>query len=227
VNALVSGLTVGPFQENCYLLTEPGGTRCVIIDPGEEPDRIIAAVEQSGTAPQAIWLTHGHLDHIGAISGLRRRWDIPVYLHPLDEPLYAMASRHATMYGVPFEQPAPADRALGEGDVLALGALRFTVMHAPGHAPGHVVFHGHGVALVGDCLFAGSIGHCRSRATWPIRSSELSRCPKTRWCIPVTAPSRQSGPRRARIRSSRARRGSSARDSHVAPGPDSRRVVRR
>ena len=158
VNVSVSGLTVGAFQENCYLLMAPGGAECAIIDPGAEPERIIAAVERSGADPAAIWLTHAHLDHVGAISGLRRRWDIPVYLHPLDEPLYAMASRQAALYGLPFEQPDPPDRALGDGDVLALAGLRMTVMHAPGHAPGHVVFHGHGIVLVGDCLFAGSIG---------------------------------------------------------------------
>ena len=154
----VSSLTVGPFQENCYILRESGEARCAIVDPGDEPHRIIAAIERSGAEPQAIWLTHAHLDHIGAISGLRRHWDVPVYLHPLDEPLYRLASRQAALYGVPFEQPEPADNTLGDGDVLELGALRFSVMHAPGHAPGHVVVHGHGIALVGDCLFAGSIG---------------------------------------------------------------------
>ena len=158
VRVSVTGLTVGAFQENCYLVVEPDGMRCAIVDPGAEPDRIIEAVERLGAEAAAIWLTHAHLDHIGAVSGLRRRWDIPVHLHPLDEPLYALASRQAALYGLPFDQPEPADRSLGDGDVLELGALRFTVMHAPGHAPGHVVFHGHGIALVGDCLFAGSIG---------------------------------------------------------------------
>ena len=158
VSLSVAGLTVGAFQENCYLVVAPDAKQCAIVDPGAEPDRIIEAVERSGAEPAAIWLTHAHLDHIGAVSGLRRRWDIPVYLHSLDEPLYALASRQAALYGLPFDQPEPADHALGDGDVMELGALRFTVMHAPGHAPGHVVFHGHGVALVGDCLFAGSIG---------------------------------------------------------------------
>jgi len=158
VSLSVAGLTVGAFQENCYLVVDPDAMQCAIVDPGAEPDRIIEAVERLGAQPVAIWLTHAHLDHIGAVSGLRRRWDIPVYLHPLDEPLYALASRQAALYGLPFDQPEPADRALGDGDVMELGALRFTVMHAPGHAPGHVVFHGHGIALVGDCLFAGSIG---------------------------------------------------------------------
>jgi hydroxyacylglutathione hydrolase len=158
VSLSITSLTVGPFQENCYLLIDSSTQRCAIIDPGDEPQRIIAAVERAGASPQAIWLTHAHLDHIGAIEGLRRRWEIPVHLHPLDEPLYAMASRQAALYGLPFEQPKPADRSLGDGDVLELGEHRLTVMHAPGHAPGHVVFHGGGLAFVGDCLFAGSIG---------------------------------------------------------------------
>jgi hydroxyacylglutathione hydrolase len=158
VSLSVVSLTVGPFQENCYLLIDSDTTQCAIIDPGDEPERIIAAIERAGAVPAAIWLTHAHLDHIGAIEGLRRRWDIPVSLHPLDHPLYDMASRQAALYGLPFEQPAPADHALGDGDVMQMGEHRFTVMHAPGHAPGHVVFHGNGIALVGDCLFAGSIG---------------------------------------------------------------------
>ena len=154
----VAALTVGAFQENCYILTDAASAECVLIDPGAEPDRIIAAVEASAAPLTAIWLTHAHLDHVGAIAGLKRRWDVPVYLHPLDQPLYAMASRQAAMYGLPFEQPPAAERTLGEGDVVRVGAVDFAVMHAPGHAPGHVVFHGHGVAFVGDCLFAGSIG---------------------------------------------------------------------
>ena len=150
--------TVGAFQENCYLLTDATAGASVLIDPGAEPDRLIAAVEAAGTQLDAIWLTHAHLDHVGAIAGLKRRWNVPVHLHPLDEPLYALASRQAALYGIAFEQPPPTDRALGDGDALRVGRLGFDVMHAPGHAPGHVVIHGHGLAFVGDCLFAGSIG---------------------------------------------------------------------
>jgi glyoxylase-like metal-dependent hydrolase (beta-lactamase superfamily II) len=158
VKPSVSALTVGAFQENCYLVSDETAGVAVLIDPGAEADRLISAVERSGREPTAIWLTHAHLDHVGAIAGLERRWKLPVYLHPLDEPLYTMASRQATLYGIPYEQPPAADRTLGEGDVLDVGSFRFTVMHAPGHAPGHVVIHGHGLAFVGDCLFAGSIG---------------------------------------------------------------------
>ncbi len=158
MNASVRALTVGAFQENCYLLTDTGAGASVLIDPGAEPDRLIAAIERAGTTLEAIWLTHAPLDHVGAIAGVKRRWNVPVYLHPLDQSLFETSPRQAAMYGVPFEAPPPAEQALGDGDVLGVGSLRFDVMHAPGHAPGHVVFHGHGIAFVGDCLFAGSIG---------------------------------------------------------------------
>lgn len=155
---IVEQITVGPFQENCYLVSDPDSDSMVIVDPGEDGDRIIGAVEKSGKIPEAIWITHAHVDHIGAIAAIRRRWDIPIYLHPLDERLYRNGRGQAELYGVPFEEPPAADKALEEGQTLKVGGLELTVSHVPGHAPGHVMFHGHGNALVGDCLFAGSIG---------------------------------------------------------------------
>jgi glyoxylase-like metal-dependent hydrolase (beta-lactamase superfamily II) len=89
---------------------------------------------------------------------VKRKWDVPVWLHPLDEPLYRVGGRQAQLYGIPYEEPPAPDKQFADGDKLTLGKLTLTVMHAPGHAPGHVVLHGHGNALVGDCLFAGSIG---------------------------------------------------------------------
>ncbi len=155
---IVRQVTVGAFQENCYIVSDPDGDATAIVDPGSEPDRIIAEVERMGRTPEAIWITHAHVDHIGAIAPLKRRWDVPVFLHPLDEPLYRVGGRQAQLYGVPYEEPPKPDREFSEGDVLRLGKLELTVMHTPGHAPGHVVLYGHGNALVGDCLFAGSIG---------------------------------------------------------------------
>ena len=151
--------TVGPFQENCYLVVDDMANRAVLIDPGDEPPRLVQMVRDSGAVLEAIWLTHAHIDHIGAIAGVRRQFDVPVHLHPLDLPYYTrLSARAAEMYGVPFEQPDGPDAELADGDVLACGALRFTVMHVPGHAPGLVSFNGEGVALSGDLLFAGSIG---------------------------------------------------------------------
>ena len=165
----ISTYTVGPFQENCYLVVDEAAARAVLVDPGDEGARLVRAVKQSGATLEAIWLTHAHLDHVGGIAAVKREFDVPVYCHADDEPLYRNAHVQAASYGVPFEQPDPADREVSEGDVLRVGSLAFTVMHAPGHAPGLCVFYGHGVLLAGDLLFAGSIGRtdlplCDARA---------------------------------------------------------------
>jgi hydroxyacylglutathione hydrolase len=154
----ISTFTVGPFEENCYLVVDEQAKHAVLIDPGDEGARLVRAVEQSGATLDAIWLTHAHLDHVGGIAAVQRTFDVPVYCHIADEPLYRNAHAQAAHYGLPFEQPEPADREIAAGDVLRCGSLAFTVMHAPGHAPGLCVLHGHGIAFVGDLLFAGSIG---------------------------------------------------------------------
>lgn len=155
---IVTCITVGAFQENCYLVADPDSDALAIVDPGSEPDAIIAEIEKSGRTPAAIWITHAHVDHIGAVAPVKRRYDVPVWLHPLDAALYRVGGRQADLYGIPYEEPPAPDEEFAEGATVTLGSLALTVMHAPGHAPGHVVLHGHGHALVGDCLFAGSIG---------------------------------------------------------------------
>lgn len=155
---IVTCITVGAFQENCYLVADPDSDALAIVDPGSEPDAIIEEIEKSGRTPTAIWITHAHVDHIGAIAPVKRRYDVPVWLHPLDAALYRVGGRQADLYGIPYEEPPAPDAEFAEGAAISLGSLTLTVMHAPGHAPGHVVLHGHGHALVGDCLFAGSIG---------------------------------------------------------------------
>ena len=153
---------VGAFQENCYLVTDPATGASALVDPGAEGDRLVRAVRAAerdrGVRLEAVWLTHAHLDHVGGLAEVVAAFGVPVHLHPLDRPVFDYAPRAAAAYGLPWSpQPAP-DRTFAEGDELALGDLRFTVMHAPGHAPGHVVVHGHGVALAGDTLFRGSVG---------------------------------------------------------------------
>jgi hydroxyacylglutathione hydrolase len=151
--------TVGAFEENCYLLADDETGHGVLIDPGDEGDRILRMIADAGVTLDAIWLTHAHVDHIGAVAAVKRRFDVPVYLHPLDLPFYSsLSARAAGMYGIDFEQPDGPDADLADGQVLPCGALRFEVMHVPGHAPGLVAFTGHGVSFGGDLLFAGSIG---------------------------------------------------------------------
>lgn len=154
----VEWVTVGPFQENSYLLYDDTTRRGVLIDPGDEPRRIAGMVAAAGIEVEAIWLTHGHLDHVGAVAAMKRQWPVPVLLHPADLVLHRRAAQQAAFYGVPFEQPPDSDDELVDGATLDVGSERFSVRHTPGHSPGHVIFVGNSVVVGGDLLFAGSIG---------------------------------------------------------------------
>ncbi|MGQ0537739.1 MAG: MBL fold metallo-hydrolase, partial [Gemmatimonadaceae bacterium] len=155
---IIETFVVGAFQENTYLLADDTTGTAVFIDPGDDGDALASAAAERRLTISGIWLTHAHLDHVGGIAGLLRRAAIPVYMHPADTVVYERAAASAARYGLPFETAHIQALPLAEGDTLALGELRFGVIHVPGHAPGHVAFLGHGVAFVGDCLFAGSIG---------------------------------------------------------------------
>ncbi|MBX9927564.1 MAG: MBL fold metallo-hydrolase [Gemmatimonadaceae bacterium] len=150
--------TVGPLQENCYLLHDLASGGAVLVDPGDEPQRLLVAIERAGARLEAIWLTHAHVDHIGGIAGIRRIWEVPIHLHPADRQLYDRAGTIAPMFGIAWDEPPPPDVALAEGDTVRLGVHQFAVWHLPGHAPGHVAFINETHFVGGDLLFAGSIG---------------------------------------------------------------------
>ncbi len=154
----VRRLTLGPFQSNCFLVAAAPGKDTLIIDPGDESGQIADVLNESVCPPVAILLTHAHMDHIGAVAALKRRFDIPVYLHPADLPLYEHAEAQAAAFGLEVEPPPPVDHELAHGQELRLASLTLEVRHAPGHSPGGVVFVAEGHAFVGDCVFAGSIG---------------------------------------------------------------------
>lgn len=148
----------GPLQENAYLVVDRDRRDAAIVDPGDDGDQLIAAIEHAGAELRAIWLTHAHFDHIGAVKALRTHFSVPVHLHEADVPMFEAGPFQAASYGIPFDGDEIPSHRFVDGQGLTLGGLSFTVMHTPGHSPGHVTIHGHGVALVGDCLFAGSIG---------------------------------------------------------------------
>ena len=154
----IERITVGALEENCYLVIDESTNRAVLIDPGDEPERILEALHESGAMLESIWLTHAHFDHVGALAGVLRAYPVPVYMHPLDAPLHSLAVDSALRYGVRIETPPAPDNELAEGDRVKVGSEELSVMHVPGHAPGHVAFYNDRVIFGGDCLFAGSIG---------------------------------------------------------------------
>ncbi|MFN3716485.1 MAG: MBL fold metallo-hydrolase [Thiobacillus sp.] len=153
-------LPVTPYRQNCSLVWDAAG-RAALIDPGGEADRLLAAAQARGLTLEKLLLTHGHLDHVGAAAELRDRLGIPIVGPQREEQFWLdVLPQQAAMFGFP---PTPAfvpDQWLEDGATVEVGALRFEVLHCPGHTPGHVVFHQpeSKLAFVGDVLFKGSIG---------------------------------------------------------------------
>jgi hydroxyacylglutathione hydrolase len=154
-------IPVTPFQQNCAILWDDASKQAVVVDPGGDVDRILAAIAQAGVSVERIWLTHGHLDHAGGAAELKEKLgDIPIEgPDQRDEFLLQGLEEQGRSYGFAMRNVTP-DRWLQEGDSVAFGEHRFDVLHCPGHTPGHVVFVNHAAhfALVGDVLFQGSVG---------------------------------------------------------------------
>ena len=164
----VAILPVTPFQQNCTILWCVETRKAVIIDPGGDVEDILAAVEELKNAPQArievekIWLTHGHVDHVGGAAELKEKLGgIPIEgPHIADKFLMDGVEKQAASMGLEGVRNATSDRWLEEGQELTLGKLTFQLFHCPGHSPGSMVFYNKGgkFAVVGDVLFQGSIG---------------------------------------------------------------------
>jgi glyoxylase-like metal-dependent hydrolase (beta-lactamase superfamily II) len=154
----VLGFAVGPLQANAYLAICEETGRCALVDPGAEAERLLAAAANEGAEIDSILLTHAHLDHIGGMAGAKRETGVPVYLHSADAGLYRAAPIQARGFGLQLEEQPEPDRELEDGQVIEVGKGTLEVRHTPGHSPGHVCLIGDGFALVGDCVFAGSIG---------------------------------------------------------------------
>ena len=155
---------VGPIQANCVLLGDAGAGEIVVIDPGDEGERIAERVRASGLTPTMILHTHGHLDHVGGTAELWRLLggELPIGLHPDEIELYRHAPMQAAMFGLEVEAPPDPTLLYEHGQRLKIGGLELEIRHTPGHSPGGVCFVVSGaeepLAIVGDVLFAGSIG---------------------------------------------------------------------
>jgi len=155
-------LTVGPVQENCYFVRQPGAETCVIVDPGEEAKRLLDAKDQLGiTTVEAILITHCHFDHVGAVAAVHEATGAPVYCPELEREVLANINDSISRFPDfgPFES-YEADRTVAGGEVLELAGMTFDVRFTPGHSPGHVTYsvRGEDALFSGDVLFRGSVG---------------------------------------------------------------------
>jgi hydroxyacylglutathione hydrolase len=160
-NARAAIVPVTPFQQNCTLLWCDETKRAVVIDPGGDLDRIRQVVDQAQVVVDAIWLTHGHIDHAGGAAELKDDLGVPIIgPHQADRALLGRLEDQGRAYGIAGVRNVMPDRWLNEGDRVSVGNLTFDVMHCPGHSPGSVVFvnAGERFAILGDVLFRGSIG---------------------------------------------------------------------
>lgn len=150
--------TVGPVQENAYIVRAGSeSTRAVMVDPGEEPERLLQAAEQLGVQIEAILITHCHFDHIGAVAPVAAATGAPVWCPEFERPLLTDIMRWVPPGFGPFESYEPEHTVKG-GERLVLAGLEFEVVSTPGHSPGHVTYALDGALLSGDVLFQGSVG---------------------------------------------------------------------
>lgn len=155
-------IPVTPFQQNCTVLFDPDSRVGVVVDPGGDVDAILSAIRDAKLTIEAIWITHGHIDHAGGAMELKEALGVDIIgPHEADRDLLSNIELQAKRFGVPGTvRNCTPDRYLTEGEVVSFGSHSFEVFHCPGHAPGHVVYYNAAArfAHVGDVLFRGSIG---------------------------------------------------------------------
>ncbi|MGH7621914.1 MAG: MBL fold metallo-hydrolase [Gemmatimonadaceae bacterium] len=156
---MLRGIVVGAFQENCWVIGNRRTGEAVCVDPGDEPGEILAMAREMGVQIKLIANSHGHIDHVLGIAGVREATGARFLLHPGDEELVRGTSESAKRWmGAEIPNPPPPDQFLADGDDIDVDGLKLRVIHTPGHTPGSVCFYVNGVLFAGDTLFAGSIG---------------------------------------------------------------------
>ena len=168
---IIEQITVTAFQQHTRVVGCEQTRRAICIDPGDDSEEIVRAIDKHNFHLQAIACTHAHMDHVGGVAALKKRKpEAKIIIHPADEFIYDELPNQPAWLGIPrsqwaeygfdYEQPPKADDHWSHGQIYEVGELTFKVIHCPGHTPGHVVLFepNQGKVFVGDCLFAGSIG---------------------------------------------------------------------
>ncbi|MEJ2183929.1 MAG: MBL fold metallo-hydrolase [Nitrospirota bacterium] len=164
---IIRSMPVGPLESNAYVVADREGGSAMVVDPGDEPDRVLELTE--GFAVTHIVLTHAHFDHVGAVAEVKEATGAAVALHEAEREVYEAARDQGAFWGYAIPPLPDPDIFLKDGDALKVGSLTMEVLHTPGHSPGSISLKVDGAVLTGDTLFAGSVG----RTDFPGGSLEM------------------------------------------------------
>lgn len=155
---IVRSLVVGPLEENCFIIGDERSKKAMVIDPGDEPGRIMGSIRNDGFTIDYIVCTHAHFDHVGAVGDIKKETGARIIIHRDEMEIYRSAGDQAALWGFKVDSLPEPDMFVADGDVIKFGNLNFTVMHTPGHSPGGICLLGEGLVITGDTIFAGSVG---------------------------------------------------------------------
>lgn len=155
---IVKVLVVGPIGANCIILGCKKTLEAVVIDPGDEGDKILGELAKDKLTLKGIINTHGHFDHVGANSSLKEATGADIYIHTEDAPMLGQLEEMARSFGMRMKNSPPADKTIAEGDIIEFGEHSLKVIHTPGHSPGGISLLTGKLLIAGDTLFQGSIG---------------------------------------------------------------------
>ena len=155
---IIRKFIVGPLENNCFIIADENSKECLVIDPGDEPDRILDFINENNFQLKYIICTHAHFDHVAAVSDIKEETKAKIVLHRDDLEIYKSTKDQAAVWGFELESQPDPDTFVSEGDKLEIGDLSFEIFHTPGHSPGGICLYGEGILITGDTLFAGSVG---------------------------------------------------------------------
>lgn len=154
----IDKIVVGQLEVNCYVVSDEKSSEALIIDPGDEFERIAGLIDSLGVKPVYILFTHAHYDHVCAAKELKDRYQCPIVMHEDEKTTYEMTARRCVSWGYEPEDFPPPDMTVRNKDKIALGEVSLDVMHTPGHSPGGICVYGERCLFTGDTLFKGSVG---------------------------------------------------------------------